>query len=77
MGKLAKSESRSWLAMTSKDIDGGSLSVLSSITAAAFDGGVFHGTEIILTVFPSTDSVAEIDNSCACIGSFSPRSVMI
>ncbi len=63
--------------MVSRGTEGGSFSVLSSTTAVVFDAGVFQGTEMIFTALPSTDSVADIDSSCARIGSRSPCSVMI
>ena len=48
----------------SRGIDAGSFSVLSSGVFEAFDIGVFHGTEISLTGWFSTDSVADMNNSC-------------
>ena len=53
----------------------GSFSVLSSGGIGGLLIGVFHGTEISLTVPPSTDSVAEMVSSWATMGMRSPRSV--
>lgn len=74
--------------MISSGIGGGSFSTLAAVPvlvssravpellAAAADG-VFHGTEIILTGFPSTDSVADTVSSWARMGMRSPWSVII
>ena len=53
----------------------GSLSVLSSGAGDVLLAGVFHGTEINFTAWPSTDSVAETTSSCDSMGMRSPVSV--
>ena len=58
--------------MVSNTIGDGSISIFSSGTDVAVDVDVFHGTVMIFTGFPSTDSVAEIESSFACIGIRSP-----
>lgn len=63
MGIVLKSESMSDPASLSKAMVGGSFSDLSSCFTGSEPLGVFQGTDIIFTGFPSTDSVADTDSS--------------
>ena len=75
IGKLTYSESMSCPVDRSSGYVGGSFSVLSSVDVLPV-AGVFHGTEIIFTGLPSSDSVAEMVSSWPRIGIWSPWSVM-
>ena len=75
MGKVAYSGSASWSVAVSRIIGDGSISIFSSGLDAAVDVDDLNGTVMIFTEFPSTDSVAEIESSLACIFKCSPWSV--
>ena len=76
-GKVAKSASISWLDMMSSGMGDGSFSPRSSGIGETPAMGVFHGTQMSLTGWPSTDSVADICSSCPMMGIRSPWSVNI
>lgn len=75
MGKLTYSESMSCPVDRSSGNVGGSFSVLSSTDALPV-AGVFHGTDMIFTALPSSDSVADMVSSWPRMGIWSPWSVM-